>query len=71
MNATRFLLAGDVMPERLNRASRFLIGNVKFVEDGLAAYNLQYTPYNTQRLVVLLRAADGKLHFLQKDLSPS
>ena len=37
-------------------------GDVKFIEDGLAAYNLQHAPpYNTQRLAVLLRAADGKL----------
>ena len=29
---------------------------------GMATYNLQYAPpYNTQRLVVLLRAEDGKL----------
>jgi GNAT superfamily N-acetyltransferase len=36
--------------------------DVRFIEEGLAAYNLQYAPpYNTQRLVVLLRAADGKL----------
>jgi GNAT superfamily N-acetyltransferase len=36
--------------------------DVKFVEDGLATYNLQFAPpYGTQRLVVLLRADDGKL----------
>jgi len=35
---------------------------VKFVEDGLATYNLQFAPpYGTQRLVVLLRGDDGKL----------
>ena len=36
--------------------------DVRFIEEGLATYNLQYAPpYNTQRLVVLLRAPDGKL----------
>jgi len=36
--------------------------DMKFVEDGLAAYNLQFAPpYGTQRLVVLLRDDDGKL----------
>jgi GNAT superfamily N-acetyltransferase len=35
---------------------------VKFVEDGLATYNLQFAPpYGTQRLAVLLRDEDGKL----------
>jgi GNAT superfamily N-acetyltransferase len=38
------------------------LDDVKFVEDGLATYNLQFVPpYGTQRLVVLLRDADGKL----------
>jgi GNAT superfamily N-acetyltransferase len=36
--------------------------DVKFVEDGLATFNLRFaTPYGTQKLVVLLRDADGKL----------
>jgi GNAT superfamily N-acetyltransferase len=36
--------------------------DVRFIEDGLATYNLQYAPpYNTQKLVVLLRAEDGTL----------
>ena len=36
--------------------------DVKFVEDGLAAYNLRFAPpYGTQRLVVLLRDGDDKL----------
>ena len=36
--------------------------DIKFIEEGLATYNLQYAPpYNTHRLVVLLRAEDGKL----------
>ncbi len=36
--------------------------DVKFVEDGLAAYNLQFAPpYGMQHLAVLLRDADGKL----------
>ena len=36
--------------------------DVRFIEEGLATYNLQYAPpYNTHRLVVLLRAEDGKL----------
>jgi GNAT superfamily N-acetyltransferase len=36
--------------------------DVRFIEDGLATYNLQYAPpYNTQRLVVLLRDEEGKL----------
>jgi hypothetical protein len=48
------------------------LNDVKFVEDGLATYNLQSAPpYNTRRLVVLLRAADVMRHFLQKELSPS
>jgi GNAT superfamily N-acetyltransferase len=36
--------------------------DVRFIEAGLAAYNLQYAPpYNTQRLVVLLRDETGQL----------
>jgi GNAT superfamily N-acetyltransferase len=36
--------------------------DVRFIEEGLAAYNLHHAPpYNTQRLVVLLHAEDGKL----------
>ena len=36
--------------------------NAKFIEDGLAAYNLRFAPpYGTQRLAVLLHDADGKL----------
>ena len=36
--------------------------DTKFIEDGLATYNLQFAPpYGTHRLVVLLRADDGKL----------
>ena len=36
--------------------------DTKFIEDGLAAYNLQFAPpYGTQRLVVLLRDDNGKL----------
>ena len=36
--------------------------DTRYIEEGLATYNLQYAPqYNTQRLVVLLRAPDGRL----------
>ena len=36
--------------------------DTKFIEDGLATYNLQFAPpYGTQRLVVLLRDDNGKL----------
>jgi GNAT superfamily N-acetyltransferase len=36
--------------------------DAKFIEDELATYNLQFAPpYGTQRLAVLLRAADGQL----------
>ncbi len=36
--------------------------DVKFVEDGLATFNLQFAPpYGTQKLVILLRDADDKL----------
>lgn len=36
--------------------------DVKFVEDGLATYNLRFAPpYGTQRLVVLLHDTTGKL----------
>jgi GNAT superfamily N-acetyltransferase len=36
--------------------------DTKFIEDGLATYNLQFAPpYGTQKLAVLLRDADGKL----------
>ena len=36
--------------------------DAKFIEDGLAAYNLQFAPpYGTQKLAVLLRDDDGEL----------
>jgi len=36
--------------------------DVRFVEDGLATYNLQFAPpYGTQRLAVLLRNEGGQL----------
>jgi GNAT superfamily N-acetyltransferase len=37
--------------------------DVQAVKNGLAAYNLLHAPpYNTQRLVLFLRAGDGTLH---------
>ena len=64
------------MPECLYRASEPLMpdnysitltdqpdpADTKFIEDGLATYNLQFAPpYGTQRLAVLLRDVEGKL----------
>jgi GNAT superfamily N-acetyltransferase len=38
------------------------LDDAQFIEDGLAAYNLQFAPpYGTQRLVVLLRDVNDKL----------